>query len=157
VRRYITLIMPLVALLVFTGTQFASAQSGTGMERVPGVMSGTITDEGGAALSGINVKIFEEGLLLAEAVSGADGNYYLEFEFIPDIDWTLLTWFVPEEGDLLPNIIILRESLRSKDLGLWSPCLQRHELKARMRFDTVLLTDDTTLKQMSELECLEDD
>ncbi len=92
-------------------------------------------------------------MILAETTSSADGRYRLEFEYIPDIDWTLLTWFVPESGTL-PQIVILRESLKSKDLELWSPCLPRVELKSRVKYDTTMLSEKTTLEKMSELDCL---
>ncbi len=144
-----------MAMLLFSSAQFAFAQSGSVMDRVPGVLSGSIENESGAALSGVKVQIFEEGLVLAETETGADGRYYLEFDYIPDIDWTLLTWFIPQDDNLLPNIVILRESLRSKELVLWSPCLQRIELKSRMPLDTVLYTEDTTLINMADLDCLE--
>ena len=143
-----------IALVLFSGTGIAFAQSGS-MDRVPGVLSGTVENESGATLSGIKVQIFEEGLVLAETETGADGRYYLEFDYIPDIDWTLLTWFIPQDNSLLPDIVILRESLRSKELVLWSPCLQRVELKSRISLDSVLYTEKNTLAKMSELECLE--
>lgn len=148
------LALAMLMVVVFGGD--ANSQGRTGMERVPGTMSGTVTDEAGAALGGVVVKIFEEGMHLAETTSGADGRYRLEFDYIPDIDWTLLSWFVPEGNAALPQILILRESLKSKDLELWSPCLPRMELKSRMMFDVTLLSEKTTLEQMSELDCLKE-
>jgi Carboxypeptidase regulatory-like domain len=156
VRTKVAFILPLAALLLIAWCGNADGQGRTGMERVPGTMTGTVTDESGSALAGVVVKIFEEGMVLAQTTTEASGRYRLEFEFIPDIDWTLLTWFVSEDDTNLPQILILRESLKSKDLELWSPCLPRMELKARMKYDAVLLTEKTTLLKMSDLDCLKE-
>lgn len=104
----------------------------------------------------MQVKVFEEGFLIAETETGSDGSYLLEIDYLPDMDWTVMAWFVQPGGDLVPEIAILRESLKSKDMELWSPCLPRIELKSRMRCDIVLLTEKAKLEQMSELDCMQE-
>ncbi len=88
-----------------------------------------------------------------ETETAVDGSYRLEFEYLPDIDWTLMVWFVPPGGDLIPETVILRESLKSKDMELWSPCLPRIDLKSRMSYDVSLLNEPDKLAQISELDC----
>jgi len=157
VRHKLPRILPILLLILMPS--WAAAQSGaTGsaaLQRSTGVLSGTVADGSGNALAGVKVKVFEEGFLLTEGESGADGGYRLEIPYVPDIDWTLMVWYVPPTGELIPEILILRESLRSKELELWSPCLPRLELTARMSFDAVLYDEPGKLKQMSELDCME--
>ncbi len=143
----------LVAALILPAAVFA--QTGEAPGRTQGVMTGTAADASGAGVAGTEVKIFEEGSLLAETTTEADGRYRLEFEFLPDIDWTIVVWFVPPEGELIPEIVILRESLKSKDLNLWSTCLPRLDLEARIRYDASLLNEADKLAEMSELDCMQ--
>ena len=52
--------------------------------------------------------------------------------------------------------MILRESLKSKDMDLWSSCLPRIELADRVKYDATLLGEQDKLKKMSELDCMGD-
>lgn len=124
-------------------------------QRATATLSGTVTDAGGAPLSDVAVKVFEEGFLLEETTSAADGTYQLQFPYLPDIDWTIVAWYVPPSEELVPEILILRESLRSKSLDLWSTCLPRLELKAQMQYDATLVDGDTKRQMISQLECFE--
>jgi hypothetical protein len=109
----------LVATLILPAAVLA--QTGQAPGRTQGVMTGTVADASGGGIAGTKVKIFEEGTILAEATTEADGGYRLEFEFLPDIDWTIVVWYVPPEGELIPEIVILRESLKSRE---FAPALQ---------------------------------
>ncbi|MCK4412579.1 MAG: carboxypeptidase regulatory-like domain-containing protein [Candidatus Eisenbacteria sp.] len=124
-------------------------------QRSMATLSGMVTDGSGAPLSGVAVKVFEEGFMLEEVATGADGSYRLRFPYLPDIDWTIVAWYVPPSDDLVPEILILRESLRSKSLDLWSTCLPRGELKAQMHYDATLVDGDTKRQMISQLECFE--
>ena len=149
-----TFLIALAILALAWAVPEATAQTGAGMERTTGTLTGTLTGASGEALAGIKVKVFEEGFVLEETESGADGRYRLEFAYLPDIDWTIMVWFVPPGGNLIPEIVILRESLKSKDMELWSSCLPRIELAPRMKFDGSLVSEDEKLAQMSELDCM---
>lgn len=123
--------------------------------RADAVLSGQVTDAAGAPLAGVTVQVFEEGFLLVEAETNADGSYSLPFGYFPDIDWTIIAWFVPPSETLVPEILILRESLKSKSLELWSTCLPRLDLRPQMQYDVQLVDGNTKRQRMSELECLE--
>ncbi|MFH1143558.1 MAG: hypothetical protein V1774_03350 [Candidatus Eisenbacteria bacterium] len=112
-----------------------------------------MTGAAGRPVVDVAVKIFEEGILLAEVKTGADGTYLLRFPYLPDIDWTIVVWFVPPTPDLVPEIVILRESLRAKSLDLWSTCLPRTDLRGQMHFDVQLVDDATKRQMISQLEC----
>lgn len=143
----------LVAASPLTGAQETHAP--TAVTRAAGQLRGTVTDASGNGLSGTAVKVFEEGFLIAEGATAAGGAYEIEFEYAPELDWTMVVWYLPERADLIPEIVLLRESLRSNELELWSSCLPRIELKAVMKYDLHLYDETGKLNQMSDLDCLE--
>ena len=148
----------LIILIGLVALLWPLAASGQGTEapgRVQGVLTGTVTDASGQGIGGVEVKIFEEGFILSETTTAADGSYRLVYQYLPDIDWSIIAWFVPPEGELIPEIVILRESLKSKDMELWSSCLPRIELRDRVEQDMTLLNEAQKLDQMSELDCME--
>lgn len=147
----------LVVLAGLIGPLAAFGQGAQAPGRVQGVMTGTVTDASGQGVGDVAVKIFEEGFVLAETTTAADGSYRLDYQYLPDIDWTIIAWFVPPEGNLIPEIVILRESLKSKDMELWSSCLPRIELRDRVEQDVTLLEETEKLNQMAELDCMEED
>jgi len=124
------------------------------LERTPGSLSGRVTGTDGKGLAGVAVKLFEEGFLLAETATAGDGSYRLEVGYLADSDWTLMVWFVPPDADLVPEIVILRESLKSQELGLWSGCLPRIDLQPVMSFDALLVDEEQKLEQMSRMDCV---
>ncbi len=150
-------IPPILAMALVTGGAGGQGATPEGLTRARGVLTGKVTDSSGQGLAGVKVKLFEEGFLLTETTSQAGGSYSLDVDYLPDIDWTVLVWFVPEQPDLIPEILILRESLKSKDLELWSPCLPRMELRPQMSFDVTLMKENEKLSQMSELDCIKGD
>jgi hypothetical protein len=133
--------------------QEASGATGT-LERTPGTLSGKAANASGAGLPGVAVKLFEEGFLQAETTTAADGAYTLGVNYIPDIDWTVIVWYVAQDPNLIPEIVILRESLRSKELDLWSGCLPRIELRPQMNYDAVLMNEEQKLDQMTKMDCM---
>ncbi|MBM3317891.1 MAG: carboxypeptidase regulatory-like domain-containing protein [Candidatus Eisenbacteria bacterium] len=124
--------------------------SDPGARRAQAVLHGAVTDGRGTPLAGAAVKIFEEGFLLAEGLTGPDGAYEVPYSYVPDIDWTLVAWFVPAGEALIPEIYILRESLRSKTRELWSACLPRVEVRPHLRLDASLVDREAKLQQMGE-------
>jgi hypothetical protein len=156
VKRFAATCLPILALALVPVSALAQAGAAGefSVDRVPGTMTGTVVDTGGQGIAGVMVKIFEEGFRVEETETGGDGSYALEFAYLPDIDWTIMVWFVPPGEVLIPEIVILRESLKSKELELWSPCLPRIELGSRVKYDVTLFTEETKLAQMSELDCM---
>ncbi|MCK4302939.1 MAG: carboxypeptidase regulatory-like domain-containing protein [Candidatus Eisenbacteria sp.] len=148
------LVALLPGLILMPGADPAAASQSSELEKIAGVLTGKVSSDSGTGLAGVQIKIFEEGFLVNDTETGSDGSYRLEFSYLPDIDWTILVWFVLPGSDLIPEIMILRESLKSKDMELWSPCLPRIHLNARMRHDVTLLTEAAKLAQISELDCL---
>lgn len=147
------------AILIATVSGAAAQGQATGpsrgvLERTPGALNGKVAGADGAGLAGVVVKLFEEGFLLAETATAEDGSYHLEVDYLADSDWTLVVWFVPPESALVPEIVILRESLRSQELGLWSGCLPRIDLQPVMRFDARLVNEEQKLEQMSQMDCV---
>ena len=145
----------LVAIMAGAEAQGQAPAPASGiLERTPGSLSGRVIGADGAGLGGVAVKLFEEGFLQAETRTAGDGSYRLEVSYLADSDWTLMVWFVPPGSDLVPEIVILRESLRSQELGLWSGCLPRIDLQPVMSFDALLLNEEQKLEQMSQMDCV---
>jgi len=116
-------------------------------------LSGRVTDLADQPLAGVAVKVFEEGILVAEVQTEADGTYLMRFPYLPDIDWTVVAWYVPAVPELVPEILVLRESLRSKSVDLWSTCLPRVDLRGEMHYDAKLVDGKTKQEMISQLEC----
>lgn len=151
-RRTIAIGLLLITGLATAGAPDAGAQAAAAPAagREAAVLRGSVTDAKGQALAGVAVKIFEEGFLLAETTSGPDGSYELSYGYLPEIDWTLVAWFVPAGDALIPEIYVLRESLKSKTRELWSACMPRVEIRSSLRIDAKLLDRDAKLQQMGE-------
>jgi len=150
----------LPTLLSVLASMGVKAQEGVpatpALERTAGTLSGKATNASGAACADVAVKLFEEGFLRAETTTAADGTYSLEVNYVPDIDWTVMVWYVPQDPNLIPEIVVLRESLRSKEQDLWSACLPRVDLRPRMSYDVVLMNEEQKLDQMTKMDCMRD-
>lgn len=125
-------------------------------------MSGRVTNEAGDPLPGVTVKAFVDGFPGATFLSDPEGRYALRFPLSglgvdgPDASTVVVWWIPTRERDLLPEIVLLRESPRARDLGLWSPCLPRIGVRPVMTHDVVLYPQATKLRLLAESKCLEE-
>jgi len=117
------------------------------------VLQGQVTDALGVGIEGVAVKLFRDGFLVTETTTDMDGNYELRFQYRPELDKTIVVWFLPQETDLVPEIVVLRESYDSKERRLPSPCLPRIELAPDMSLDVELKDEKAKLDSLSESEC----
>ncbi|MBU1951123.1 MAG: carboxypeptidase-like regulatory domain-containing protein [Candidatus Eisenbacteria bacterium] len=120
---------------------------------VNAVLEGEVTDVGGFGISGVTIKLFRDSFFVSEITSDTEGHYRLPFSYNANLDKSIVVWFLPQEPDLVPEIIVLRESYQSKELKLLSPCLPRLTLSENIVYDIELLDEKAKLKTLSESEC----
>lgn len=118
------------------------------------VLQGKIVDDSGGGLGGVQVKAFVDGFLRGQSISGADGTYTLSFAYDDLGDQTIVVWWLPAMGGQVPELAILRESRRAKQLGLWSPCIPRVPAQPSLTFDVTVHQEAEKFKLLGEDECM---
>lgn len=119
---------------------------------VEATFSGMTMDAEDLGLGGVQVKVFVDGYLKGSAVSGADGSFDTTFRYDELGDQTIVAWFVPQQG-YVPEVVVLRESSASKELGLWSPCLPRVDVSASVSYDATIYDEKSKFAALGEQDC----
>lgn len=122
-------------------------------EKVEAVLDGQILDALGIEIEGVTVKLFRDSFFVTEVTTDIEGNYKISFDYDPALDKTLVVWFLPQEAELIPELLVLRESFQSKEQKLLSPCLPRIQLAAQMTKNIELMDEKSKLESLSESEC----
>ena len=118
------------------------------------VLQGKVSDDTGGGLGGVQSKAVGDGFLRGQAISGADGTYMVSFAYDDLADQTIVVWWLPAMGGQVPELVILRESRRSQQLGLWSPCIPRVTAQPSMTYDLVIRQEAEKFKLLGEDECM---
>jgi hypothetical protein len=117
-------------------------------------IAGTVLDRGEHPLSGVEVKLFVEGVLRREVITDAVGQY----DFKQLINYTgretVAIWFVDPKRKLVPKALILAESPASKQGKLLSPCFTRVQFEAVVESRVHLFDKETRTQQLFASECL---
>ena len=139
----------LVAALVLS--QPASAQSGQSNQST---ISGMCTDSEGIGLGGVQCKVFVNGFMKGQGISGGDGSYTATFEYDPLADQSIVVWWLPQAG-YVPEIAVLRESKTAAALAIWSPCLPRLDLGGSIGYDVTIFDENAKFAQLGESDCIQ--
>jgi len=142
-RACVCLLLLLAGVL---GPAFAQAPT-------EGSLSGTVKDVEGAGKANVQVKVFVDGFAQGQAVTGADGSYSLTYSYDPAADVSIIVWYVPPAG-FVPELVVLRESTRARQMGLWSPCVVRAPLAPSVTHDAVVYTESGKFDALSQSGCL---
>lgn len=137
-----------VCLLLLVAGVFGSAHAQT-----EGSLSGMVKDVEGVGKAGVQVKIFVDGFAQGQTVTGADGAYSLSYPFDPSADVSIVVWYLPPAG-YVPELVVLRESTRARELGLWSPCVVRAPVAPSLTHDAVVYTESGKFDALSQSGCL---
>src|SRR5690606_42080908 len=62
---------------------------------------------------------------------------------------SIIVWYVPPAG-FVPELVVLRESTRARQMGLWSPCVVRAPLAPSVTHDAVRSEEHTSELQSRE-------
>ena len=139
-----------VCLLLLVAGLFGSAHAQAPAESS---LSGTVKDVEGVGKSGVQVKVFIDGFAQGQAMTGADGAYSLTYRFDPAADASIVVWYLPPSG-YVPELVVLRESTRAREMGLWSPCVVRAPFAPSLTHDAIVYTESGKFDALSESGCL---
>ena len=118
------------------------------------VLQGKVTDDAGLGLGGIGVRAFINGFEKASAITGGDGSYILNLRYNNAEDQTIVVWWIPMMQTQVPELAILREGARARELQIWSPCIPRLDLRPSVTHDVVLLQEAEKFRRLGEDDCL---
>ena len=119
------------------------------------VLSGTVTDRDGSALTGVLVQLFVEGIASAATRTDTEGLYALEFSIDPQADETVAVWWVAPSEDLVPELALIRESTSDSEQGLWGPCVPRIGMVRLQTRSVRLLDHETFRRELARCVCLD--
>jgi hypothetical protein len=125
-----------------------------GNERQLTTFSGTVLGLNDRPLSGVVVKLFNDGALVATTQTEGNGYYEIRTAYDPAEDTTALLWYSSPDPSLLPKELVLKESRASQAAGLISKCVGRATLVPGRQFRVYLFDAASRIKDLSELDCL---
>jgi len=127
---------------------------GLGMDRQLAVFAGTVLDINDRPVENVIVDLFVDGELAGTATTEGEGAYDIKVPYDTRSDTTVLLWFVPQTGRLLPKELVIRESKASMQYGLISRCVPRAELLPGRQFRVYLFDSTNRNKDLAEMNCL---
>ena len=127
---------------------------GLGMDRQLAVFAGTVLDISDRPVDNVIVDLFIDGELAGTATTEGTGAYDIKVPYDTRSDTTVLLWFVPQSGRLLPKELVIRESKASQMNGLISRCVPRAELLPGRQFRVYLFDSTNRNKDLAEMNCL---
>lgn len=142
----------LVVIAAVLGAALSAGQAYGTVEDL--VLQGKVTDDAGHALGGINVRAFINGFERASAITGGDGTYMLNLRYDNAEDQTIVVWWIPMMQAQVPELAILREGSRARELQIWSPCIPRLDLRPSMVHDVILRQEADKFRLLGEDDCL---
>jgi len=125
-----------------------------GLDRRLTPFTGTVLDVNDHPLSGVQVKVFNNGQELVSGITDGDGAYDLRAPYDPASDATVLLWFAAVDHSLMTKEIVIHESRVSVQNGLISACVPRAPLTPGRQFRVYLFDPASRTKELSELDCL---
>jgi hypothetical protein len=141
-------------ILCASGPALAQAPSEEPSAKSEASLSGTVSDEDGLGLGGVQVKVFVGGSLKGSGISGGNGGYEVTFRYDELGDESIIAWWVPQAG-YVPEIAVLRESTAAKKLELWSPCLPRIDIGPTISYNPTIYTEEKKFEQLGQSDCIE--
>jgi len=117
-------------------------------------IAGTVLDRREHPLSGIEVKLFVDGILRREVVTDAVGQYDFKHLINYTGKETVAIWLVDPKRRLVPKALILAESPASKQAKLLSPCFTRVQFEEVVESRVHLFDKETRSQQIFGSECI---
>ena len=127
---------------------------GIGVDRHLAVFTGTVLDVNEQPVGNVIVDLFIDGELAGNTTTEGTGTYEIKVPYDSRSDTTVLLWFVPQSGRLLPKELVIRESRASQANGLISRCVPRAEFLPGRQFRVYVFDSSTRNKDLAELNCL---
>ena len=115
---------------------------------------GTVTDASGGPLGGVTVKLFADGKLVEIGHSSSAGSYEMRLPLNVEKDETVVMWFVPGTGDLMPQMVVLKKSSVASDNNLFSQCAVEVRMRSQTRVDVRLVNESELISSLKTKGCL---
>lgn len=116
----------------------------TGDVKIQGIVSGANT---------ATVRAYVNGLKVAEAETGVTGDFTVSFQLDGALDQTAVVWFIPDDSNKVPEIVVLKESSAARRNGVWSPCLTRLRPSDVIIHNVTFLTQADLFATLEESDC----
>jgi hypothetical protein len=115
---------------------------------------GVVTGSDGKPVGGVAVKLFANGRLVELTHTTSAGDYEVLLPLRVDEDETVVLWFVDTAGNYPPQEILIKESSRATEAGLFSDCIREVRMRPQMRVDVTLMTDSEMMASYKSSGCL---
>jgi len=117
-------------------------------------IAGTVLDRREHPLSGVEVKLFVDGILRREVTTDAVGQY--DFKQLVNYtgNETVAIWFVDPTRKLVPKALVLAENPASRQAKLLSPCFTRVQFEEVVESRVHLFDKETRSQVIFASECL---
>jgi hypothetical protein len=125
-----------------------------GISRPISVFEGTVLDINERPVPNVVVQLFDDGELLASAITDGSGVYDLRAIYNLNDDTTSLLWFVSRDRAFMPKELVLRESRAARENHLISRCIPRTAYTPSRQFRVYLFDPANRNKELAELDCL---
>ena len=116
--------------------------------------AGTVLDINDQPVSHVIVDLFVDGEMAGTTTTDGVGTYQISVPYDTHSDTTVLLWYVPQSGRLLPKELVIRESKACLANGLISRCVPRAEFLPGRQFRVYLFDPGSRNKDLAELNCL---
>ena len=126
-----------------------------GISRPISVFEGTVLDINDRPVPNVLVQLFDDGELLASAITDGSGIYDLRAVYDLNDDTTSLLWFVTPDRAFMPKELVLRESRASIENHLISRCVPRTAYVPGRQFRVYLFDPANRNKELAELDCVQ--
>lgn len=143
-----------VAATVTAGVVLPHAAFAQSEQISQATLSGSCSDSEGIGLGGVQCKVFVNGFMKGQAISGGDGSYSTTFEYDPLADVSIVAWWIPQAG-YVPEIVVLRESKMAAAMGIWSPCLPRVDVGSSVPYSVSIKTEDEKFAELGASDCIQ--
>jgi hypothetical protein len=117
-------------------------------------ISGLVSDQYKKPLTGAQVKLFVDGIMVASVIADAGGFYNLKYPIDIGKDKTIVLWYVAPTSDWVSKAVVLKESKAALAAGLISPCIPRVDVKPFLEFNVQMVDVATRNKQLAQSGCL---
>ncbi len=130
-----------------------SIETGSPLPFPEQMIAGEVRDSSGSPLGGVFVKLFADGRLIQSTTTTSAGSYELRLPVNIDKDETVVLWFLPATGNLLPKHVVLKKSSSARKANLFSACTEEIHIRPQMRVDVKLVNESEYLAALKVKNC----
>jgi hypothetical protein len=117
-------------------------------------IGGMVSDQVKNAMSGVQVKLFVDGLNVAAVATDLAGAYNLRYPIDIGKDKTVVLWYIAPGTEWVPKAVVLHESRAALSARLISSCIPRVQVKPFLEFNVTMVDVPTRNKQIAHSGCL---